>query len=34
MGTWSISVVHESGGNFASPAWRAGYERYLAKWGD
>jgi GT2 family glycosyltransferase len=34
MGTWSISVVHESAGNFSSPAWKAGYERYLAKWGD
>lgn len=34
MGTWSISVVHESGGNFASPAWKTGYGRYLAKWGD
>ncbi|WP_321886125.1 O-linked N-acetylglucosamine transferase family protein [Paraburkholderia bannensis] len=33
MGTWPISVVHESGGAFNSPAWREGYERYLGKYG-
>jgi GT2 family glycosyltransferase len=33
MGTWSISVIHESGGAFRSPGWLANYERYLAKWG-
>ena len=32
LGTWTISVIHESGGNFASDGWRAGYERYLDKW--
>jgi hypothetical protein len=32
MGTWPISVVHESGGSFDSPAWREAYARYLAKW--
>lgn len=34
MGTWSISVVHESGGNFGSPPWCAAYDKYLKKWGD
>lgn len=32
-GTWPISVVHESGGGFGSPAWVLGYAHYLAKWG-
>lgn len=34
MGTAPISVVHESGGNFGSAAWKAGYQAYLEKWGD
>ncbi|WP_321952709.1 tetratricopeptide repeat protein [Paraburkholderia bannensis] len=34
MGTWPISVVHESGGAFNSPGWRAGYEQYLRKYGN
>ncbi len=34
MGTWPISVVHESGGAFGTVAWRAGYERYLRKYGE
>lgn len=32
MGTWGISVMHESDGTFGSPAWRDGYARYLSKW--
>jgi hypothetical protein len=32
MGTWGISIMHESNGVFGSPQWRDGYERYLAKW--
>lgn len=32
MGTCAVSIVHESGGNFASPAWRSAYAQYLAKW--
>ncbi|WP_228978534.1 glycosyltransferase family 2 protein [Paraburkholderia gardini] len=32
MGTWPISVVHESGGAFGTPTWREGYERYLQKY--
>lgn len=34
MGTWSISVIHESGGNFGSEGWRRGYASYLEKWGE
>jgi GT2 family glycosyltransferase len=34
MGTWPISVVHESGGNFNSPGWREGYAKYLEKYGE
>lgn len=33
MGTWPLSVVHESGGNYLSESWRAAYRRYLEKWG-
>ena len=33
MGTWPISVVHESPGNFGTPQWRSGYEKYIQKWG-
>lgn len=32
MGTWSISVIHESHGNFGSEAWSRGYEKYIEKW--
>lgn len=34
MGTWPISVVHESGGAFGTPSWREGYKRYFEKYGD
>ncbi|WP_144157178.1 glycosyltransferase family 2 protein [Paraburkholderia sp. BCC1885] len=34
MGTWPLSVVHESGGAFGSQGWRDGYERYLRKYGE
>ena len=34
MGTWPISVVHESSGNLKSDAWKAGYRKYLDKWPD
>jgi GT2 family glycosyltransferase len=34
MGTWPLSVIHESGGAFDSPGWREGYQRYLRKYGD
>lgn len=34
MGTWPISLVHESGGAFRSPAWRLSYQAYLDKYGE
>lgn len=34
LGTWPLSISHQSGGGFQSPDWRAGFERYVAKWGD
>lgn len=34
MGTWPISVVHESGGNFGSDSWKQGYQSYMNKWID
>jgi GT2 family glycosyltransferase len=33
LGTWSIPLIHESDGNFDSPAWRDACRRYLKKWG-
>ena len=33
-GTVKLSLVHKSGGNFGSEAWRSGYEKYIEKWGD
>ncbi len=32
MGTWTVSAIHESTGAFGSSLWKAGYEKYLAKW--
>jgi GT2 family glycosyltransferase len=35
MGTWPISVIHESAGSsFGSPPWRQAYADYLAKYGE
>jgi GT2 family glycosyltransferase len=35
MGTVPICVLHESDGTgYRTDAWRAGYQRYLAKWGE
>ena len=34
MGTWPISVVHESHGGYASEGWQRGYGAYIAKWQD
>ena len=33
-GTVPLSVIHKSGGNFGSPAWREAYRKYLEKWGE
>jgi len=32
LGTWTVSVIHQSGGPFGTPDWRANYTRYLEKW--
>lgn len=32
-GTANLSLIHGSGGNFGSEAWRAGYAKYIEKWG-
>lgn len=34
MGTWPLSVVHQSRGVFGSPEWLAMYELYLRKYGE
>lgn len=34
MGTWPISVIHESAGNFGGENWRDAYLSYLKKWGE
>lgn len=34
LGTWPISLTHQSGGSYGTQAWREGYERYQQKWGD
>lgn len=34
LGTWDISVIHESMGNLSSASWNTGYATYLDKWGD
>jgi hypothetical protein len=31
-GTWDISVVHQSYGDFRSAAWKSSYNRYIEKW--
>ena len=33
MGTWPISVIHESSGRFGSEDWYDDYNLYLDKWG-
>ena len=32
IGTWPISVTHQSGGSFGSDSWKDGYRKYLEKW--
>lgn len=32
IGTWPISVTHQSAGNFRNDAWREACERYRRKW--
>lgn len=33
-GTWDLSLLHESGGNFGGADWALGVHRYLAKWNE
>lgn len=33
LGTWPISLTHQSNGRFGTPEWSAKYQAYLAKWG-
>jgi GT2 family glycosyltransferase len=33
VGTWPISLTHQSGGKFGAPDWRAAFATYLEKWG-
>jgi len=34
IGTWPISVTHQSEGGFGSESWYQSYKTYLQKWGD
>ena len=34
LGTWKISLIHESGGSFGSEAWSKNRDLYLLKWGN
>jgi GT2 family glycosyltransferase len=34
LGTWPICITHQSIGDFGPAPWVAGYQAYLAKWGD
>ena len=31
-GTWDLSLIHESGGDFVSEEWNLSYQKYLEKW--
>ena len=33
LGTWALSVLHASGGNFGGSKWMEGAEKYFIKWG-
>jgi len=34
LGTWAISLTHQSGGQFGSKSWIENYRKYLDKWTD
>lgn len=34
VGTWPISLTHQSEGAFGSPSWNEQFRAYLEKWGD
>lgn len=33
-GTWDISLIHQSTGDFNSESWKSSFEKYLKKYGD
>ncbi len=33
LGTWPISITHQSAGAFGTTDWHIGYRKYLMKWG-
>ena len=32
LGTWPISVIHQSGGNYSSDGWKRSYTKNITKW--
>lgn len=34
LGTWPISITHQSHGSFGGDTWLANYHQYLDKWGE
>jgi len=34
MGTWGISIIHESAGAFDTDVWRLEYQKYLEKYAE
>lgn len=34
LGTWPISLTHQSGGAFGSERWKQGQAQYVEKWGE
>ncbi|NTV99117.1 MAG: hypothetical protein HGA70_08135, partial [Chlorobiaceae bacterium] len=34
LGTWPVSLTHQSGGNFGTEKWLESYRNYLDKWGE
>jgi hypothetical protein len=34
LGTWPISITHQSGGAFGSEQWKKSYNAYIDKWGE
>ncbi len=34
LGTWAISLTHQSGGQFGTKRWTENYRKYLDKWTD
>jgi GT2 family glycosyltransferase len=33
MGTWTLSVIHESRGAYNTPSWHSACADYFSKWG-